>query len=174
MSLHRFKYKVVVLIFTLFLPVLGNTISAKPVIGWVEPVFLDEAYITVMAKIDTGADVSSIDARIINTYSVGGDEWVHFEISNKAGQAVELKKKIERHLPIKRKLMEPEMRPVILLGVCVGNIYRHIEVNLAQRKNFEYRMLIGRNYLDTTYVVDSELKKATKPSCQEIKTPEND
>ena len=171
MSLHHYQFSYVLLALTLFL---CNSVNAKPVIGWVEPVTIDEAFIKVMAKIDTGADVTSIDARIIKTYREDDDDWVHFEISNKTGQAVELKKKVDRYLPIKRKLMEPEMRPVIHLGVCVGNIYRNIEVNLAQRKNFEYRMLIGRNFLDTTYVVDSELKKTTTPSCTQIKMPDHD
>ena len=56
-------------------------------------------------------------------------------------------------------------RPVISLGICLGNIYRQVNVNLADRTNYNYTMLIGRDYLNGVYIVDVEIVHTTKPTC---------
>jgi hypothetical protein len=43
---------------------------------------------------------------------------------------------------------------VIRLGVCLGRLYREVEVSLADRQRFKYPMLLGRNFFGTDVIVD--------------------
>ena len=140
--------------------------APKPVIGWLEHVLIDEVALRIEAKIDTGADNSSINARVIDTFMSNDDEWIRFQLSNNHGDEHVLKKKIQRYVNIKRKRSSSLKRPVVLLGVCLGDIYSEVEVNLADRSNFEYQMLIERNYLRGIYVVDSQITHTSETTCK--------
>jgi len=154
------------------LPALFFTLIAFPVtatelsvIGWLEYVDIDGGDMQYEAKIDTGADVSSINADIIKEFTRNNLDWVQLALVNKEGQRIILEKQILRYAKIKRKQALPVKRPVISLGVCLGDQYRKIEVNLAKRKNFKYKLLIGRNFLRGTYLVDSSNTYTTQPGC---------
>jgi hypothetical protein len=54
---------------------------------------------------------------------------------------------------------------VIVLGVCLSNVYKEVEVNLVDRANFNYPMLVGRSFLAGSFVVDSGEKYLTTPKC---------
>jgi len=137
----------------------------KRSIGWLEEVSINNE-IKLKAKIDTGATTSSLNAKIIKKFQRDKQWWVQFRIANKDGEEIFLEKRIKRTVKIKRKLAVPLRRSVIMLGVCLGNVYRELEVNLANREKFDYRMLIGRNYLEDYFLVDSSRTFTTKPSCK--------
>lgn len=141
----------------------------KQVIGWLEYAHINEANIRLRVKIDTGADFSSLKAKILKTFNHNGEDWVRFRLRDGHNDAVVLERKIIRYARIKRKMAPSIKRPVVMLGVCIGNIYREVEVNLAKRKKFKYEMLIGRNYLHDVYLVDSARRYTAGPSCPGIK-----
>jgi len=138
----------------------------KQVIGWLENVKVDNSDFQLKAKIDTGATTSSLNAKVIKTYIKDNEDWLRFSVTNKDDQNVMLERKVERYVKIKRKSAKSVERPVIKLGVCIENVYRELEVNLANRNNFEYHMLIGRNFLQGYFLVDSELVYQSSPSCK--------
>lgn len=138
----------------------------KQVIGWLEQVKINNSEYQLKAKIDTGATTSSLNANIIKTFTKDKKKWVRFSVTNKFGKKLMLEKKVIRYVKIKRKLALALKRPVVNLGVCIGKVNRELEVNLADRKNFEYQMLIGRNYLQGHFLVDSELVYQSSPSCK--------
>lgn len=138
----------------------------KQVIGWLENVKIDNSDFQLKAKIDSGATTSSLNAKIIKKFTKNGKKWVRFRIKNKLGQEIILEKRIIRNVKIKRKLALSIKRPVIKLGVCLGNVYRAQEVNLSDRNNFEFHMLIGRNFLKGYFLIDSELEYTTAPTCE--------
>lgn len=138
----------------------------KQAIGWLENVKINNSNFQLKAKIDTGATTSSINAKIIKKFKKDGKKWIRFQIENNIGHTLILEKKIQRTVKIKRKLALPIKRPVINLGVCIGKVYRELEVNLSDRKNFEFQMLIGRNYLQGYFLVDSALEYTTQPLCE--------
>ena len=141
----------------------------KQVIGWLERVHIKEADMLLDAKVDTGADVTSIKANILQKFKRDGVEWVRFRLQNKLGHRVVVERKIERYANIKRSLAPSLQRPVVKLGVCVGKHYRNVEVNLAVRKRFKYNMLVGRNFLRGVFLVDSERQFSVQPACQGVK-----
>jgi hypothetical protein len=138
----------------------------KQTIGWIEKVALDNNRLQLKAKIDTGATTSSIHAEVLKKFKRGGQKWVRFKLRNKTGQSIVVEKKVVRMVKIKRKLALSLKRPVVLLGVCLGKVYREEEVNLSNRGNFVYEMLIGRNYLKDYFLVDSSRTFTVKPRCK--------
>ena len=139
--------------------------SNKLTIGWLEHIKIIGSDFQLNAKIDTGAATSSMNAKIIKKFTKEGEKWIRFYIENNKGNKILLERKVIRYVKIKRKRAFAIKRPVINLGICLGKIYRTLEINLADRKNFDYQILIGRNYLRDYFLIDSALEYTTKPDC---------
>jgi len=138
--------------------------------GWLEKVRVENTGIEIVAKIDTGADYSSLDARSIRSVRRDGENWVSFTIMGDKGQTLELERRVYRYTTIRRAGGDEQKRPTVILGLCVGSVYREVQVNLVDRSTLEYRMLIGRDFLQGRYVVDSARTYVTTPECPETKT----
>ena len=145
------------------------TALPKQTIGWLEYVHIGDANLRLEAKIDTGADTTSVNARGIRAIKVGGEDWIRFKLDDTHGHSVTLERKLVRYVKIKQKSALSTKRPVIKLGICLGSIFQEVEVNLAMRRNFKYPMLIGRNYLKGVFVVDSGAEHTSGPSCPGVK-----
>jgi hypothetical protein len=139
--------------------------DTKQSIGWIEPVSIDKGALNVLAKIDTGADTSSLNAINVSEFEKQGRRWVSFMITNRQGFTHKIIKPIASYVHIKRKGAAPQQRPVILMDICLGNQSKTMKVNLANRENYKYQMLIGRKFLKGSFAVDSELTQVTKPGC---------
>ena len=135
-------------------------------IGWIEPVKIIPEGMVVEAKIDTGADNSSLDVVEWQKLDRNGTPWIRFEVINNQGKTQAFERPFERFARIKRKGTESLKRPVINLALCIGQQQFLAPVNLAKRKKFKYRMLIGRSFLKHRFLVDSGRKLTTTPGCQ--------
>ena len=135
-------------------------------IGWIEHVQIQPNGLTLKAKIDTGADNSSIHADPITVYEKEGSKWVKFSVENKAGEKADFDLPMTRYALIKRKGAEPLKRPVVTMMLCLGNTLKKVNINLANRENFKYRMLIGRTYLQDTLLVNSSKQYTVEPNCK--------
>lgn len=142
---------------------IGN--SQLTTIGWIESVRVIPEGLTVMAKIDTGADNSSVDVLEWDNFEREGNQWIRFKIRNNENEEVTLERPHERFARIKRKQSEPLKRPVVNMWLCLGNEKIMTQVNLSKRKNFKFRMLIGRSLLKGRYLVDSARQNTLKPEC---------
>ena len=143
------------------------TAEVKILLGWVETVMLDPRLgLQLDAKLDTGADTSSLDAHDIRRVRVGEKRYVRFSVRHpESGEWVELRKPYLRRVRIKRHNGEYQRRYVVRMQVCVGDRTRSIEVNLIDRGEFEYPMLLGRSALAGWSVVDPDLEHMTLPGC---------
>lgn len=143
-----------------------SVFAATPqTIGWIEHVSIQPQNMLMKAKIDTGADNSSIHAEGIQVIEKDGDKYVQFTIRNKQDESLQLEKPLIRYALIKRKDAEPLKRPVVEMELCLGNTMKTVHVNLANRENFKYRMLIGRSFLKQGYLVDSSNQYIAEPAC---------
>lgn len=140
--------------------------AEKPVIGWVETVRMMDAGLLLEAKIDTGADNSSVHIDSYTKYMKDGNEWIRFLLKDSSGKSTMLERRIERYAKIKRKMALPLTRPVVRLAVCLGTVRKDIYVNLARRKKFKYKMLIGRNFLRDSFLVDVSHMHTIQPGCE--------
>ncbi|MGQ0594549.1 MAG: ATP-dependent zinc protease family protein [Gammaproteobacteria bacterium] len=138
---------------------------AMPVVGWVERVKIYPGEMILEAKLDTGAKRSSIDARDIETFERKGVTWVRFRIVNRDGNKLALERPLVRETKIQRHFGKRQRRPVVKLGVCVGDLYREVQVSLVTRKGFIYPMLIGRMFMKKQLLVDPALRYTVAPKC---------
>ncbi len=125
-------------------------------VGRRENVWLEDVQLSLPARIDTGAETASLDARNIELFERDGVRWVRFEILNpETGEPVELERKLERRARIIQAVSdEAERRPVIRLGVVIGTIRQYAEFTLSDRSHLDYQILIGRNVLNDVMIVD--------------------
>lgn len=139
------------------------------IIGRVEYVVMQDVGIKLKARIDTGAGVSSIDAKIIQFKPAAGGsgERVIFEIRDDAGNAKSIERKIVEWTEIKGKGTEKSSRrPVVILDFCLGGKRLEGRINLADRSGFIYPVLIGRNILKTgAFLIDPSKTFMQPPGC---------
>lgn len=142
--------------------------EGKEMVGWLEKVRIYPGNLVIHAKLDTGARNSSLNASHVTVFEREGEQWVRFDVKSRYGKTVTIERKVERAVKIKRHGAKPNKRFAIRLGVCLGNSYKEVEVNLADRSGFLYQMLIGRSFLAGSFVVDPSAKYVTKPNCRSL------
>ncbi len=128
------------------------------IIGAVEPVYVLPMKAPLAARIDTGAETSSIDVSNLKSFERDGDKWVSFTIVNRdTGETHRFEKEVVRQTTITR-INVHEKRLVVMLDVKLGNEIVSAEFSLANREKFEYQALIGRNILTGRAIVDTALE----------------
>ncbi len=156
-----------VFVLTMAAPASGG---AKMVVGWLEKARISPGNLMVRAKFDTGAKTCSLGVHSLAEFTRHEEPWVRFEVKNKSGDKLTLEKKVQRWVQIKRHGAELQKRPVILLGICLGYFYKEVEVNLVDRSDFNYPMLIGRSFMAGSFIVDPSAKFTVPPSCTESRS----
>ncbi len=138
------------------------------IIGEVEPVMIKKTGFTMPARIDTGAQTSSLDAVDIIVFERDGKRWVKFTVKDpKSGKTAEIESKLVRIVKIKRHGGQPIERPVVKLRAMLGTQEQKGEFSLTDRSSFKYPILIGRNFLDGKWIVDVSRKNSTSPMNEE-------
>lgn len=144
--------------------------QGKLIFGWVEEVVISRAAFTLHAKLDTGADTSSLDAQKIERFEQDGEPWVRFTISGEEpGQRERIERPLSRDVLIKRHKGPSQRRPVVVVPVCIGPFLMDIEVSLIDRSHFNYPVLIGRSAMEGIAVIDAERALTHEPECEELK-----
>ena len=154
---------ILVLVFTLLVP-LTAIADVKRVIGWVEKVSLEDGLI-MDAKIDTGAKHSSLNIKDHELFKKKGKPWIRFTLAGSDGRKINVERRIIRYAEVKRKGYRSQVRPVVELSYCLGDITKIVEVNLVDRSKFDYQMLVGRSFLMGNYIVDPSIKYTMEPAC---------
>ncbi len=131
-------------------------------IGTVENVVLLPWGVELPARIDTGAATSSLDARNL---TIKG-QTAEFNLPQRYGGR-------QISLPIlKWKTVKSagakNRRPVVIVELCIGDRRIRTQVNLNDRSNVKYPLIIGRNTLMRDFVVECNTTYCTKPSCPEV------
>lgn len=139
--------------------------AALPTVGRIENVRIEPAEVVLRAKLDTGADHSSITAQRVEFFEKQKEKWARLTIRARDGEETVLELKIEKTTTIKRERGRVETRPVVRLGVCLGNFYMLVNVNLNDRTDFMYPMLIGLDYITGHLIVDPSQAYTVQPSC---------
>jgi hypothetical protein len=138
----------------------------RSVVGLLEKVRIFPGDLEVVAKLDTGADHSSLHAVDIKRFERDEERWVRFSVVNYEGRKVTIERKVFREARIKRHDRRAPRRPVVTLGVCLGNVYRVVLVNLVDRSRFRCRMIIGRSFMGDKLLVDPSEKYTVEPICK--------
>ncbi len=112
--------------------------DTKPILGLIEPVsfvLADGSTKTVLAKIDTGADSSSVDLKLAKEFGLG--------------PVLRTKKVISSH--------GRSVRPVVSGTIIIGGQKRTEQFTLFDRSHMNYSVLIGKNILMTGFLIDPSI-----------------
>jgi hypothetical protein len=128
----------------------------KCIIGSTAHLFVKETNLQYQARIDTGAMLSSIHAYhiVIETKHAcsmfeNKGKMLWFTSSNHLNQEVRVHAKIIDTLVI-RSVMGVESRYIVELHID----NRLVLASLKNRQEMDYKLLIGRNWLEGQYLVD--------------------
>ena len=143
----------------------------KELVGWLEKIRIHPENLIIHAKLDTGARNSSLNAPHVKLFERKGEAWVRFDVTDREGKTATLKRKVHRITKIKQHDRPPDLRPVVRLSICLGDTFKVVEVNLRDRSDFNYQMLIGRSFLKDDFVVDASIKFTKRPKCRAVRLP---
>ena len=145
-----------------------DSLRGDPVtLGYLENVAIGKLGLSLKGKLDTGADTSSVNARDVEIYKRGDrDHWVKFRLVGKDGRSIRYDQNVVRFVHIKTKTGGKIRRPVIYLPLCVGGVSGRAEINLADRENFDYDLLVGREFLAHRIFVDSGRTFVADSACE--------
>jgi len=138
------------------------------ILGWVEYARLPELDLEVKAKLDTGAETSSLDARIIKKFRKGGKRWVRFSVFDQAdGEEHVIVRERVRTIAVVQHDGSRQTRPVVKMAVCFAGLRMETELSLIDRSEFIYPLLLGRSALGSNALVDSGSTFLSEPGCRE-------
>lgn len=108
-------------------------------------------------KLDTGADISSINAQRIKTFQRNGKPMVSFTYENDLGMQQRFTREVVDTMRIRaREGEEASERLVVQMTVRLGELEKTINVNLKDRSRFHYSMILGKNFLKYGVMVSSD------------------
>ena len=120
----------------------------------IEPIILSRSNVTLNAKMDTGAQTSSLSATNIRVKIEEGSEFVVFDVLHPTVDAFKnIKLRVFKWIKIKKRMEEDcdgnilpyTRRPVVKMEVSLRGRVKTILVNLADRRNMNFPLLMGRS-----------------------------
>ena len=147
----------------------GPMKSRYPIIGDREWALVEPGDLVLEARIDTGAETSSIHAENIQLIEKDGKRWVRFTLENpQSGATIPLERRLHRRILVKTKAEGvKDRRYVVRMWVTLGDRRVWLDVSLSDRDDFEFPLLIGRNMLVDNFSVDvSQHHTLTKPTTE--------
>jgi hypothetical protein len=158
MKNHRFLFSLLVSTLTFSCT---NTSTQYPppkhIIGAVELVQVEG--LEYRARIDTGADITSIHAYDITieneeeNLNANIGKQLYFKTANEKGETKLIEAKIVNVNTV-RNALGKESRYVVQLAIAWGDYVKTVDVNLKNRTNMQFALLIGRNWLKDDFIVD--------------------
>lgn len=140
--------------------------EAPRVVGWIERVKIGPSGVVLEAKLDTGADTSSLHVSNLSWLKRSDGDRVQFDVVSEDGRIVRFERKVIRVARVRSATGGAQSRPTIVLGVCLGEVYRETDVNLTDRTGFRQPFLVGRNFLAANFSVDSSRQHTVEPDCE--------
>ncbi len=138
-------------------------ISRFVIIGEAEMVTIKSKDLRLKARIDTGAQTSSLDVFAQQPFERDGKKWLYFSVKDPASEKlIFFERPLLRTAKIKQHGAEAMRRSVVRLKIILGNIEMEREFTLADRSRYTFPVLIGRNVLSGKYLVDVNRKFSTQ------------
>lgn len=135
-------------------------LANKAVVGRSEWVGLPDVGTYLKARIDSGANTSSLSATEVTRFERDGEDWVRFKLGlGENDVAVEgirddwIEAPVQRRVRILQATGE-HSRPVVSLLMTLGPIRETVEFTLNDRSHLNYPVLLGRRFLMDIAVID--------------------
>ena len=126
------------------------------ILGWIENAFLPDPGLALKAKLDTGAETSSLDARVLKKFRKAGKRWIRFAVTDRdSGEEFVMVRERVRTIGVVQHDGSRQTRPVVMLEICIAGHLLKTEVSLIDRSEFNYALLLGRSALATFALIDA-------------------
>ena len=124
-------------------------------VGQLEKVRLDPPGLTYTARIDSGAEGSSLHAIDIVRFERDGKRWVRFKLENGNSEPVSMEREVARRVVVRQASQdEVDRRVKVLMRITIGSYTDMLEFSLNDRSAMEYPILIGRDFLRNNAMID--------------------
>ncbi len=136
--------------------------NIKPVLWELVSAQVEDKILSFEARVDTWAQTSSIHAenlKIENSEDKQKDNIgknISFEIINNSGQKEKITKQIVDVRSVKTSEWS-ELRYYVMMHIQVAGRMKNVLVNLNDRDDMNFKLLLGRNFLSEDYLI--EIKK---------------
>jgi len=95
----------------------------KMVVGELERIWLDPPGAVLIARVDTGAQSSSLHAENLVEFERDGDRWVRFEVDVGGGQSAVIERPLVRYVRVVQQAdVEGHRRPVVAFRIRIGDV----------------------------------------------------
>ena len=129
---------------------------SKTILGWREWLALPQLGIAaIRVKIDSGARSSALHVEQLSSHYEGGAEWVSFSVRTGLGSEVRscLAPVLDRR-PVTDSGGHTTERVFIRTRLNLGRNAFPIEINLTNRRNMLFPMLLGRTAMAGHFLID--------------------
>ena len=133
-------------------------LDGRLILGINETATLPNLNLEMDAKMDTGAENSSVDARNIQFFERDGKKWVKFDLYRTSKGVVPMDLPVKSITKIKRPGLASVERPIVLMTITIGDITQSVPVSLTDRSDYDSPLLIGRSFMQDLAVVDVSQK----------------
>jgi len=137
-----------------------TALGSKTAVGRSEWIGLPDVGTYLKARVDSGANTSSLSASEITRFERDGVNWVRFKLGVTDDDVVVegvrdewIEAPVERRVRILQAAGE-ESRPVVSLMMTLGPIREVVEFTLNDRTHLSYPVLLGRRFLMDIAVID--------------------
>ncbi|MFC7367922.1 MULTISPECIES: ATP-dependent zinc protease [Vreelandella] len=134
--------------------------DSKTLLGRSEWIGLPSIGTYLKARVDSGANTSSLSASEITRFERDGENWVRFKLAlNDDDVVVDRVRNEWIEAPIIRRVRivqasGEESRPVISLLMTLGPIRDNVEFTLNDRTHLDYPVLLGRRFMMDIATID--------------------
>jgi len=139
-----------------------KSVKRKMLVGSIEYCDLPELEIThLTARIDTGAQTSSLHVDNIEEFEKDGERWVNFDIHpdiHNVDTIVRRQARVRGRRKVKSSNALAEKRCLIYTTFAIGGRKWRIQLTLTDRREMTYLMLIGRQAMRGKMIVDPEFE----------------
>jgi hypothetical protein len=133
--------------------------------GFIETATFPDYGITLDAKLDTGADSSSIGVSGLDRFKRDGKIWYRFTLTGTDGKSTTIEQQSDRIARVMRAEVKDTRRPIVRLKVCVAGQTAVTDFTLTDRSEQRTSLLIGRRFLASRILVDSGRKHVFPKTC---------
>ena len=137
--------------------------------GWIETVTFPDYGIALDAKLDTGADSSSIGVTGLERFKREGKTWYRFTLTGEDGKTATIEQQTNRIARITRAEVKDTRRPIVRLKICLAGHVAVTDFTLTDRSDRRTLLLVGRRFLASRIMVDSSRKHVFPKHCESAK-----
>jgi hypothetical protein len=140
------------------------------VLGWIENSRIMPDRMLMRAKLDSGAKSNAMHASDMEFFEKDDVQMVRFNLhrdhDEEGSRTITLEREVQRAASIKlRYTPVRDIRPVVLLDFCIAGIVYKAEFTLTNRTDFNYPVLLGRDFLQGRFLIDPNKTYTHRTRC---------